>query len=161
MRQQLQKRLTEEFVLRGTPLNTRLTYQRCIDRFERHFAASAATLGRAEVRQFLLHLALHEKLSPITHNVYAAALYFPLLERAPPPGASKSPPRVTLSVCKLPRSGFVQKNIMLTNIWPRSSVPRVPRFAGERQAGWRARTVRADYPRASSARAPPSASFPD
>jgi len=76
MRQQLQKRLTEEFVLRGTPLNTRLTYQRCIDRFERHFAASAATLGRAEVRQFLLHLIEHEKLSPITHNVHAAALYF-------------------------------------------------------------------------------------
>ena len=76
MRQQLQKRLTEEFVLRSTPLNTRLTYQRCIDRFERHFAASAATLGRAEVRLFLLHLVEHEKLSPITHNVYAAALCF-------------------------------------------------------------------------------------
>ena len=79
MKQQLQKRLTEEFSLRSTPLNTRLTYQRCIrciNRFERHFAASAATLGRAEVRQFLLHLVEHEKLSPITHNVHAAALYF-------------------------------------------------------------------------------------
>ena len=48
MKQQLQKRITEEFALRSTPLNTRLTYQRCINRFERHFAASAATLGRAE-----------------------------------------------------------------------------------------------------------------
>jgi integrase/recombinase XerD len=38
--------------------------------------ASAATLGRAEVRQFLLHLVEHEKLSPITHNVHAAALCF-------------------------------------------------------------------------------------
>jgi site-specific recombinase XerD len=76
MKQQLQKRLTEEFVLRNTPLNTRVTYQRCIDRFERHFAQSAATLGRKQVRQFLMHLIEHEKLSPITHNVYAAALYF-------------------------------------------------------------------------------------
>jgi len=76
MKQQLQKRLAEEFELRGTPLNTRLTYRRCVERFERHFGKSAAQLGRAEVRQFLLHLVEHEKLSPSTHNVYAAAVQF-------------------------------------------------------------------------------------
>jgi len=76
MRQALKKRLTEEFALRGTPVNTQLTYERCIDRFERHHATSASRLGRAQVRQFLVHLVEHEKLSPTTHNVYAAALYF-------------------------------------------------------------------------------------
>jgi site-specific recombinase XerD len=76
MKQQLQKKLAEEFDLRGTSLNTRLKYQCCINRFERHFAASAAQLGRAHVRQYLLHLVEHKKLSPITHNVYASALYF-------------------------------------------------------------------------------------
>jgi site-specific recombinase XerD len=76
MKQQLKKRLMEEFELRGTPLNTRKTYLGCVERFERHFAASASTLGRAEVRQFLLHLVEQEKFSPATHNVYAAALGF-------------------------------------------------------------------------------------
>jgi len=76
MRQALKKRLAEEFALRGTPVNTQRTYCGCIDRFERHHAASATRLGRAHVRQFLVHLVEHEKLSPTTHNVYAAALYF-------------------------------------------------------------------------------------
>ena len=76
MKQQLEKRLAEEFDLRGTPLNTRKTYKRCIDRFEGHFTASAATLGREHVRQYLLHLIEHERLSAVTHNVHAAALRF-------------------------------------------------------------------------------------
>jgi len=76
MKQQLEKRLAQEFELRNTPVNTRLTYRRCIERFERHFDKSAAHLGREEVRQYLLHLVEHRNLSPITHNVYAAALYF-------------------------------------------------------------------------------------
>jgi site-specific recombinase XerD len=70
------KRLAEEFALRGTPLNTQLTYRGCIERFERHHARSSARLGRAHVRDFLVHLVEHEKLSQSTHNVYAAALYF-------------------------------------------------------------------------------------
>ncbi|MGH8309016.1 MAG: tyrosine-type recombinase/integrase [Steroidobacteraceae bacterium] len=76
MKQQLQKKLAEEFDLRGTALNTRQKYRCCIERFERHFTASAAQVGRDHVRQYLLHLVEHEKLSPITHNVYAAALHF-------------------------------------------------------------------------------------
>lgn len=76
MKQQLEKRFAEEFELRNTPINTRLTYRRCIERFERHFGKSAAQLGREQIRQYLLHLVEHDNLSPITHNVHAAALWF-------------------------------------------------------------------------------------
>jgi site-specific recombinase XerD len=76
MRQALIKRLAEEFALRGTPLNTQLTYRGCIERFERHYGRSCARLGGAHIREFLLHLVEHAKYSQTTHNVYAAALYF-------------------------------------------------------------------------------------
>ena len=76
MRQQLRKRLFEEFELRGTPTNTRTTYTGCIDRFERHFGVSAAKLGKKQVREFLLHLVAVERRSALTHNVYVAALFF-------------------------------------------------------------------------------------
>jgi len=75
VKQQLKKRVTDEFELRGTPLNTRVTYLRCIERFERHFGRPVASLGKSEVREYLLCL-IAQGLSPITHNVYAAALYF-------------------------------------------------------------------------------------
>jgi hypothetical protein len=76
MKQQLYKKLIEEFNLRGTPLNTRKTYSYCIERFERHFGSSAARLGRGHVRRYLLHLVEHEQLSAQTHNVHASALWF-------------------------------------------------------------------------------------
>lgn len=76
MKQQLEKRFAEEFELRNAPINTRLTYRRCIERFERRFGKSAAQLGREHVRAYLLHLVEDEKLSPSTHNVHAAALVF-------------------------------------------------------------------------------------
>jgi site-specific recombinase XerD len=76
MKQQLHKKLIEEFNLRGTPLNTRKTYSYCIGRFERHFASSATRLGREHVRRFLLYLVEHERLSAQTHNVHVAALWF-------------------------------------------------------------------------------------
>jgi integrase len=76
MRQALKQRLAEEFALRGTPLNTQLTYRGCIDRFELHYGRSAARLGRTHVRQFLVHLLEDKQFSHTTHNVYAAALYF-------------------------------------------------------------------------------------
>jgi len=76
MKQQLEKRFAQEFELRNTPINTRLTYRRCIERWERYFGKSAAQLGREHVRAYLLHLVEHEKLSPSTHNVHAAALCF-------------------------------------------------------------------------------------
>lgn len=76
MRQQLKKRLFEEFELRGTPINTRKTYLYCIDRFERHVGVSASSVGNKQVREFLVHLVTVKGLSPITHNVYVAALFF-------------------------------------------------------------------------------------
>ena len=75
MRQSTMKRLREEFTLRGTPQRTQETYAGCIERFERYCGKSAAGLGEAQVREFLLHLC-EWKLSAITHNVYAAALFF-------------------------------------------------------------------------------------
>ncbi len=76
MKEQLHRKLIEEFNLRGTPLNTRKTYMYCIGRFERHFGSSPAQLGREHVRRYLLHLVEHEHLSAQTHNVHAAALWF-------------------------------------------------------------------------------------
>ena len=76
MKQQLSKKLVEEFNLRGTPVNTRKIYSYCIGRFERHFGSSATRLGREHVRRFLLHLVEHEHLSAQTHNVHATALWF-------------------------------------------------------------------------------------
>ncbi len=48
VKEQLRKRVAEELELSGTPLNTRVTYLRCIQRFERHFGRSAASLGKVE-----------------------------------------------------------------------------------------------------------------
>jgi hypothetical protein len=45
-------------------------------RYERFFGRPAGVLGREEVETFLLHLVRERKLSPGTHNVYAAALRF-------------------------------------------------------------------------------------
>jgi len=73
---QLKKKLLEEFALRGAAASTRSTYMGCIDRFERHFDASAARLGAADVRAFLLHLAQERRVNPLTQNVYASALWF-------------------------------------------------------------------------------------
>lgn len=76
MKAQLRKKLLEEFALRGAPASTRETYMGCIDRFERHFDASASRLGAEDVRAFLLHLAQQRGLSAPTQNVYASALVF-------------------------------------------------------------------------------------
>ena len=76
MRQSTMKRLREEFALSGTPINTQRTYVGCIERFERHFGKAATTLGETHVRQFLLALCEERRLSSVTHNVYAAALFF-------------------------------------------------------------------------------------
>ena len=76
MKARLKKKLLEEFALRGTPATTRATYSGCIERYERHFDASAAQLGAQHVRAFLLHLARDRGLSSLTQNVYSAALRF-------------------------------------------------------------------------------------
>ena len=120
MRQAMLKRLAEEFALRGTPLNTQLTYRGCIERFERHHARSSARLGRAHVRDFLVHLVEHEKLSQSTHNVYAAALYF----LYPPSSLTEE---ATLREANLCAREGITINIFLLNSW--NQTPEDVRFA--------------------------------
>jgi hypothetical protein len=54
MKQQLHKKLIEEFNLRGTPLETRKTYSYCVGRFERHFRL-ARSPARRRARAALPH----------------------------------------------------------------------------------------------------------
>ena len=68
------ERLERAFDLRGTPKGTREAYGWCVGRYERFFGKPADALGREEVETYLLHLVRDRKLSPSTHNVYAAAL---------------------------------------------------------------------------------------
>jgi site-specific recombinase XerD len=70
------ERLERAFDLRGTPKGTREAYGWCVGRYERFFGKPADALGREEVETYLLHLVRDRKLSPSTHNVYAAALRF-------------------------------------------------------------------------------------
>ncbi len=84
-------RLERAFDFRGTPTGTRQAYGWCIDQYERFFGRPAGVLGRDEVETFLLHLVRDRKLSPSTHNVYAAALRFVY-------GAAFGRPEVTAGV---------------------------------------------------------------
>jgi integrase/recombinase XerD len=70
------ERLERAFDLRGIAPGTREAYAFCIHRYERFFGRPAGALGREEVETFLIHLVRERKLSPGTHNVYAAALRF-------------------------------------------------------------------------------------
>jgi site-specific recombinase XerD len=70
------EKLERAFDLRGTPKGTREAYGWCVGRYERFFGRPADALGREEVETYLLHLVRDRKLSPSTHNVYAAALRF-------------------------------------------------------------------------------------
>lgn len=72
----IQDRLNRAFDLRNIPTNTRVTYVRCIEKFEQHCGKPASRLGRQHVEDFLLHLVRERQLSPGTHNVYVGALRF-------------------------------------------------------------------------------------
>ena len=76
MTKKIQDRLNRAFDLRNTPSNTRVTYLRCIEKFEQHCGKPASRLGRQHVEDFLLHLVRARQLSPGTHNVYVSALWF-------------------------------------------------------------------------------------
>lgn len=76
MTKKIQDRLIRAFDLRNTPTNTRVTYLRCIEKFEKYCGKSASRLGRQHVEDFLLHLVRERQLSPATHNVYVSALRF-------------------------------------------------------------------------------------
>jgi len=74
---QLRDKMEEDLRLAGLSPNTRQTYLRCAAVFVRHYGQGPMRMGRAEVRDFLLHLLEERKVKAATYNVYAAALRFP------------------------------------------------------------------------------------
>ncbi len=73
---QLRDKMEEDLRLAGLSPNTRQTYLRCAAVFVRHYGKGPMRMGRAEVRDFLLHLLEERKVKAATYNVYAAALRF-------------------------------------------------------------------------------------
>lgn len=73
---QLRDKMREDRELRGFRPNTIETYLRCMQTFAKHFGRSPATMGAAEIRQFLLYLIRERKVHPATSNVYAGAIKF-------------------------------------------------------------------------------------
>ena len=72
----LRQQMIATLELRGLSPRTIYCYVDQVARFARHFHRSPADLGRAEVRQYLLHL-LHERKASIhTYNQALAALRF-------------------------------------------------------------------------------------
>jgi integrase/recombinase XerD len=69
----LRDKMREDLELRGLSANTIEAYVRCARRFVEHFGRPPAKLGAADIRSYLLHL-VHEKRSPATVNIYAAAI---------------------------------------------------------------------------------------
>lgn len=72
----LRDKMEQDLKLRGLCENTRETYLRCARAFVKHYRKSPTEMGKAEVRDFLLHLVEERKLSPSTYNVYGASLKF-------------------------------------------------------------------------------------
>ena len=72
----LRDKMDEDLRLRGLSLNTRKTYLRCARAFVKHYRKSPTEMGKAEVRDFLLHLVDERKLTAASYNVYGAAIRF-------------------------------------------------------------------------------------
>lgn len=72
----LRDKMEDDLKLRGLCENTRKTYLRCAAKFSRHCGKSPSKLGRAEIREYLLHLVKERKCSASTYNVYISALSF-------------------------------------------------------------------------------------
>lgn len=72
----LRDKMDQDLRLRGLSLNTRKTYLRCARAFVKHYRKSPTEMGKAEVRDFLLHLVDERKLTAASYNVYGAALRF-------------------------------------------------------------------------------------
>lgn len=73
---QLRDKMEEDLRLAGLSPNARQTHLRCAAVFVRHHSKGPMRMGRAEVRDFLLHLLEERKVKAATYNVYAAALRF-------------------------------------------------------------------------------------
>lgn len=59
----LRDKMEQDLKLRGLCENTRETYLRCARGFVKHYRKSPTEMGKAEVRDFLLHLVEERKLS--------------------------------------------------------------------------------------------------
>ena len=73
---QLRKKKEGDLKLSGRSENTRKTYLTCAAAFVKHYGKPPASMGRVEIRDFLLHLVEERKVRPSTYNVYAASLKF-------------------------------------------------------------------------------------
>ena len=73
---QLRDKMEEDLRLAGLSPNARQTHLRSAAVFVRHHSKGPMRMGRAEVRDFLLHLLEERKVKAATYNVYAAALRF-------------------------------------------------------------------------------------
>ncbi len=72
----LRDKMEGDLRLCGLSENTRKAYLRCVAKFSRHYGKSPSKLGRAEIRDYLLHLIEGRKCSTLTYNVYISALAF-------------------------------------------------------------------------------------
>ena len=68
----LRDKMEGDLRLCGLSENTRKAYLRCVAKFSRHYGKSPSKLGRAEIRDYLLHLIEGRKCSTLTYNVYAS-----------------------------------------------------------------------------------------
>src|SRR5512139_1838554 len=72
----LRKRMVEEMTLRNFAPHTIESYVGHVARFARHFGKSPETLGREEVRQYLLYLVEERKSGWPTYNTALASLRY-------------------------------------------------------------------------------------
>lgn len=72
----LRDRMAEELIVAGLAEHTRLTYLRYAEQFVAHFMRPPTEMGRAEIRAFLLHVALVRKLAPETQRLVISALKY-------------------------------------------------------------------------------------
>jgi len=76
----LRQRMIEDMQLRGLAQTTQRSYIHYVAKFASFFGRSPADLDLEAVRQFMVHLAEHERLSPESFNVCLSALEFVYLK---------------------------------------------------------------------------------
>ncbi len=72
----LRCRMIEDMRVRGYAPKTIVAYVRCVALYAQHFRRSPALLGAEEIRQFQVHLVVHEKVAYGKHAMFVAALRF-------------------------------------------------------------------------------------
>ena len=72
----LRDKMNADLMLAGRSASTRASYIDCARRFVKHFMRPPDAMGEAEVRSFLLHLAVERKVAVGTYLPYLGALKF-------------------------------------------------------------------------------------